>query len=75
MADKNKIVDKKQPPMLFMAAIKEGWNGRLFKPGYIILTHRDHPARVVELASIREGDELPRDTDEALAFPPAVGGS
>ena len=56
------------------ATIKEGWNARLFKDGYIVLTHAAHEPRVIELATIREGDDLPRDTDEAVAFPPAVGG-
>lgn len=60
--------------MNFLATIKDGWTARLQREGYIILAHPDHPPRIVELASVREGDELPRDTDEAFEFPPAVGG-
>lgn len=59
---------------VFLATITEGWTARLQREGYILLAHPEHPPRIVELASVKEGDILPRDTDEAFEFPPRVEG-
>lgn len=56
------------------ATIKDGWTASLQREGYMRLDRPGEPPAMVELASINDGDELPRDTDERFAFPPAVGG-
>ena len=58
----------------YAATIKEGWTARLQREGYMLLAHLEHKPVMVELASIKDGDVLPRDEDERFEFPPAVGG-
>lgn len=55
------------------ANIKDGWRAKLIGEN-ILLTNPDHPAYFIDLATVKEGDELPRDSDTAVSFPPRVGG-
>lgn len=57
-----------------IATIAEGWRATQADPDRLLLVHPDHPPRVIEMRSIKEGDILPRDIDMVLAPPPAVGG-
>lgn len=72
------IVEQPKPQVLTgfknVATIKSGWRVLLQPDGRAFLSHPDHQPRIVDLATVEEGDELPRDTDEALSFAPAVGG-
>lgn len=81
MAKKNKgeIVEVPAPQVLtgykHLATIKPGWRFNDMGDGRLMFTHPDNAPMIVSLSSINEGDELPRDTDEALSFPPTVGGA
>lgn len=59
--------------MHFAAIIKEGWRYRVVD-GSLLLTHIDHPAYLIDLATIRDGDKLPRDTDTPVGYPPPIRG-
>ena len=65
---------KTRAGITIVATLKEGWRGKFKAPGELILIHPEHHPRRVDLATIREGDLLPRDTDEALGFSPTIGG-
>lgn len=60
--------------MQHVATITDGWTARLQREGYLLMSHPEHKPVMVELASIKDGDVLPRDTDERFEFPPAVEG-
>lgn len=55
------------------ATIKDGWRPKIIGDS-VMLTHERHPAYFIDLSTIKEGDELPRDSDTAVSYPPAVGG-
>lgn len=56
------------------ALIKDGWRSRALDADRLIFVHPGYPSRMVEIASITSGDELPRDTDAILEGPPVVIG-
>lgn len=66
-----KNIDDVQIP----AIVKEGWRSRALDADRLIFVHPDHAPRVVEIASIKPGDTLPRNTDEEFSFPPAIAGN
>lgn len=76
---KGEIVEEPKAQVLtgykVTATIKPGWRYTGMGDGRLMFVHPDHAPMIVDLNSIEEGDELPRDTDEALSFPPTVGGS
>lgn len=55
-----------------LARIKQGWRSKPIDADRLIFIHPDYEPRVVELSSIKEGDTLPRDTDEVISFPPSL---
>ena len=75
---KGEIVDEPKPQVLtglkHVASIKPGWRVNLQPDGRAFMAHPDHQPRIVDLSTVAEGDELPRDTDEVLGFAPPVTG-
>lgn len=57
-----------------LAKVKKGWRTKALDKDRLLLTHPDNYPRVVELASIQEGDTLPRDTDMMVGSPPGLTG-
>lgn len=53
-----------------VARIKDGWRHVFHGAELLLLIHPDEPPRVVKLASVQHGDELPRDCDEVLGLAP-----
>lgn len=58
-----------------LAEVKEGWRCTPVDKDRLVFVHPDFPPKMVELSSINEGDELPRDTDETVLPPPQLGGN
>lgn len=58
----------------FVATLKPGWRAKLIGDDRVLLVHADEDPRFIDVATITEGDELPRDTDEAVIFGTQLGG-
>lgn len=54
--------------------VKTGWRLKALGKDRLVFTHPEHEPRVVELASINEGEELPRDDDMVIGYPPGLTG-
>ncbi len=56
------------------ATIKPGWRIRFLPGGRAIMVHKDQTPRLIDLNTVKDGDELPRWFDEGLGFSEGIKG-
>lgn len=57
-----------------LATLADGWRATFLQDD-LVLVHPEYAPRLVRVASINEGDVLPREIDETVSFPPIIGGN